>query len=214
MTTAASDQWQPIRLVHRTPARFRLRVPAAQRTPEHLEQLRQQLQSTPGVRRAEINRETGSILVHHDEGAVVEDLLEKAGLSEQVLLDAVPPRMRGMVRAEASTVATDATDAFFDLDARLSRATGGWLDLKMAIPLGLLTAATWRFIAEGGAFLSVPPYLLLYWAFDSFTKLHQPEIERQTVERRRVGHRGRLVGEHEGAAPADRDGVPPPAFGG
>jgi hypothetical protein len=209
MTTAGSDGRQTIRLVHSTPRRFRLRVSDAQRNPDRLEQLRRRLEAAPGVQHAEANAQTGSILVHHEEDVAVDDLLEKAGLSEQVLMDAVPPRMRGMVRAEASNIATDATDWFFDLDARLSRATDGWLDLKMAIPLGLASAAAWRFAAEGGAFLAVPPYMLMWWAFDSFTKLHQPQIERPTVESRRVGRRGRLTSEHDRLPDGSRDAGQP-----
>ncbi|MGI8550376.1 MAG: hypothetical protein ACR2PL_06185 [Dehalococcoidia bacterium] len=91
-------------------------------------------------------------------------LLDKAGLSEEALLDALPPRLRGDVRSESSRVARDVTDRFYDADARLQRATGGWLDLKMAIPLGLLGTALRRTAAEGTAWLSVPPYLLAYYA--------------------------------------------------
>lgn len=188
---------EPIRVVHRTARRFRLRVPSAQRTPARMTELQRRLAGTSGVTSAEANQGTGSILVHHDEGAVFDELLERAGLSEDVLMAAVPPRMRNIVRGEASRVAAGTTDWFFDLDARLSRATNGWLDLKMAIPLGLLSAAAWRVAAEGTALLEVPPYLLLWYTFDSFVKLHQPQIERPTVSPERVGSSGRLQEQPE-----------------
>ena len=189
-----------IRLVHSTHKRFRLKVPPAERTPELMMRVRRRLEATPGVTRAELNPDTGSILVHHAPGAAFEDLLEQAGLSESVLLSAVPPRLRQAVRGDASRVASGATDWFFAADARLARATGGWLDLKMAVPIGLLSAAAWRTAAEGAAFLEIPPYILLWYAFDSFMKFHQPTLERQPVAPARVGAAGKLLPE-QGSGP-------------
>jgi hypothetical protein len=187
-----------IRLVHSSPRRFRLKVPRGDRTPETMAGIRRRLESTPGVTRADVNPDTGSVLVHHDVNAAFEDLLERAGLSENVLLAAVPPRLRHAVRGEASRAAAGVTDWFFAADARLARATGGWLDLKMAIPIGLFSAAAWRSAAEGAAFLEIPPYILLWYAFDSFMKFHQPTLERQPVSPQRVNEAGQLAPE-EGA---------------
>ncbi len=185
----------PIRIVHRTNRRFRLKPPAAGRSAARLAWLRSRLDATPGVTHTEVNAETGSILVHHDASTTLEDLLEQAGLSEDVLLEGLPPRLRAQVRGEASHLAQRLTDRFFEADAQLSRATDGWLDLKMAVPLGLLSAGVWRLLAEGFSVLEVPPYLLVWWGFDTFVKLHQPQIERTEVPAALVGRTARLRAE-------------------
>lgn len=189
-----------IRLVHSTGKRFRLKVPATERTPETMTRIQRRLEATPGVTRAEVNPDTGSILVHHDGSEAFEDLLERAGLSENVLLAAVPPRLRQAVRGDASRAASGVSDWFFAADARLARATGGWLDLKMAVPIGLFSAAAWRTAAEGAAFLEIPPYILLWYAFDSFMKFHQPTLERQPVLPERVSSSGHLLPEEAPAS--------------
>jgi sulfur carrier protein ThiS len=181
-----------IRVVHRTTRRFRLKLPVAGRSGARLAALHARLTSTEGVLATEVNGQTGSILVHHDVSVTLEDLLEQAGLSEDVLVEALPPRLREQVRGEASHVAQRLADRFFEADAQLSRVTGGWLDLKMAIPLGLLGAGVWRLLAEGFNVLEAPPYLFLWWSFDSFVKLHQPQIERSVVPAARVGRAARL----------------------
>jgi hypothetical protein len=182
----------PIHVVHRTRHRFRLKLSPEDRSPARMAALRARLESTPGVVGTQVNPQTGSILVQHEGNVLLEDLLERAGLTENVLVDAFPPRLREQVRSEASQVAQGLADFFFQADAELSRATGGWLDLKMTIPLGLLGAGVWRLAAEGAGILEVPPYLLLWWSFDTFVKLHQPQIERTEVPAEQVGRAARL----------------------
>jgi hypothetical protein len=182
----------PVRVVHRTTRRFRLKAPAAGRSAARLAWLHSRLASTPGVSTAEVNLQTGSVLVHHEASTTLEELLQRAGLSQDVLLEGVPPRLRDQVRSEASEVAQQLSDRFFELDAELSRTTGGWLDLKMAIPLGLLGVGVWRLLAEGVTALEIPPYIFLWWSFDSFVKLHQPQIERTVAPAEQVGRHARL----------------------
>ena len=197
-TTAAR-----IRVAHATPGRFRLQISPAHRTPETLAEIQQRLDVTPGVTSTRVKPETGSVVVQHRLDAAFDDILERAGLSEQLLVEALPPRLRTLARSEGSHLAHGVTDWFFDLDARLSRASGGWLDLKMAIPLTLLGTAAWRFAAtasEGTAWLEMPPLAVLYYAFDSFVKLHQPSIERNPVPANRVGPRARMLPEQDAAS--------------
>ncbi len=192
MTNQPAAEAGPMRVVHRTGSRFRLKPPAAGRSAARLAWVEQRLASTPGVTRTEVNPETGSLLVHHDSGATLEDLLAEAGLSEDVVVEVFPPRLRETVRSEASQAAQRLSDRFFEADAALSRTTGGWLDLKMAIPLSLLGVGVWRLAVEGLSVLEIPPYLFLWWSFDSFVKLHQPQIERTEVPAEMVGRAGHL----------------------
>lgn len=191
---------QSIGVSHRVPGRFRLRVAREHRTPETFDRIERSLNSASGVQRTVVNPATGSVLVQHEPDSALEDVLEEAGLSTELIVEALPPRLRGLVRSEASHIGIAASDWFFDLDARVSRATDGWIDLKMAVPLGLLGAASWRFTAaaaEGEALIAVSPYVLLYYAFDSFVKLHQPAIQREVVPAEQVGPRARMAPEKE-----------------
>lgn len=174
------------------PGRARLRVTKAHRKSGTLTRAQQALASTPGVRSTEVNPDTGSILIRHDPEQPLGELLERAGLSEEILYEAMPPRLRQHVRGEASHLARSVSDHFYALDARVARLSDGWLDLKMAIPIGLLATAAWRFMAEG-AWVEVPPYILLYYTFDTFMKFHQPTLTRPAVDPSHVGRGGEMV---------------------
>ena len=149
-----------------------MRLPASERTPQAMANLQQRLGAVPGVTRTEARTESGSIVVYHRDDYAVDDILAQAGLVSEGLLDAVPPRLRGEAGAEASKLAQGVSNWLSDMDGRLSRATDGWLDLKMAVPLGLLGTAAWRTLAEGLVWAELPPYVLLYYTFDAFMKLH------------------------------------------
>ncbi len=62
----------------------------------------------------------------------------------------------------------------------------------MAILLGVFGAGVWRLMADGMSHLEVPPYLFLWWSFDSFVKLHQPQSERSEVPAELVGRAAHL----------------------
>lgn len=161
-------------VVHSLPGRTRLKVPRAHRTPHAMARVREALQSVPGVRRVDVNATTGSVLVHHDAEAVkLDDVAESLEAGTDFVLALVPPRERAWVRAEVSTVAHRVRTAFTTLDASISDATAGWVDLKMLVPIALISAAAVQVTITEGNWTAVPPYVLLYYAFDTFMKCHQ-----------------------------------------
>jgi hypothetical protein len=130
--------------------------------------------SLPGVDGVEANPATGSLLLHHAGAAPDLDMLSgRLGAAVGFALDLVPPRERVRVQGEVSVLAQRARVGFAELDARVAAATGGWLDLKMLVPLAFLGAAAVQVVATEGSLGAVPPYLLAYYAFDTFFKFHE-----------------------------------------
>ena len=165
---------QPARVVHQCPGRTRIRLPRPGRDPATMAKAKEACGSIPGVHQVEVNPTTGSLLLHH-RGSEPDIELLSGELEAAVgfMLDLAPPRQRPRARGEVSVLARNVRTGFAELDARIAEATGGWLDLKMAVPLALLGAAALQVIATEGSLGVVPPYLLAYYAFDTFLKFNE-----------------------------------------
>lgn len=172
-------------IVSHTAGRMRVRLHQQHRDPAALEALEDRLCEHAAVASVTTNRRTGSVLVHYDHQRLTKDdlveLLWDAGVVARDLLGAeeIPEDLGGAPASSSpsaashSTTATSLLDALTDLDQRLSKLTNGTLDVKLLVPtsLGLLAI---RQIAMNGLGLSqVPGYVLLWYTFDSFYKLHQ-----------------------------------------
>jgi hypothetical protein len=163
----------------------RIRLDPAHRQNAVLGPLAQRLLGQHGVSAVAMNARTGSVLVNydhqrlpfdelldvcHDVGLIVHDVLDDGVFGdeeEQPQLVGVAPEV-----GHSSTAST-VMDALTDLDQRLSRLTGGRIDVKLLFPIGLGVLGV-RQIALGGLGLAeVPAYVLLWYAFDAFYKLHQ-----------------------------------------
>jgi hypothetical protein len=171
-------------VVSHTPGRVRIRMDEDHRRQATLGQLERGLANRAGVSSVSTNARTGSVLVHYDRHnlsrddllAVLHDLgmivLDVTG--GDIVADASDQRVVG-VQAEVghSTTAVTVMDALTDLDRRLSRLTGGKLDVKLLFPLGLGGLALRQIATHGLGLAEVPGYVLLWYAFDAFYKLHQ-----------------------------------------
>lgn len=171
------------RIVSHAPGRMRVRLLREHRDPEALAQIERELGGRPGVSSVTTDHRTGSILVKYDHlalakddvtsmlldvGIVALDLIGAEDAAEDLGEERAP---RGV--APHSSGATSVLDAVTDLDHRISRLTGGKVDLKLLVPAGLGLLAL-RQIAQNGLGLgTVPGYVLLWYTFDSFYKLHQ-----------------------------------------
>jgi hypothetical protein len=183
-----SDQGQPHEhehqgkrrghIVSHAPGRMRVRLHEEHRSPAALEQIERDLRVRDGVESVATNARTGSVLVHYDHHALSKDdlkaMLYDVGLVARDLLgaDQVPEDLGGGV-VEHSTTATGLLDALTDLDRRLSDLTGGKLDVKLLVPAGLGLLALRQVATSGLGLAEVPGYVLLWYTFDSFYKLHQ-----------------------------------------
>ena len=166
------------RVVSHAPGRVRVRLRPDHRDAETLTRAEQHLGEQPGVATVTTNVRTGSLLLSFDHVGVSKadlfGMLYDAGIVARDLLDAEEiPEDLGAERQEHSTTATGLMDALTDLDTRLSRLTGGRIDIKLLVPVGMGILAARQIATVGLGLGQVPGYVLLWYAFDSFYKLHQ-----------------------------------------
>ena len=186
MATTTTDRMSHGAIVSHTSGRMRVRLHQEHRDAEALECIEDRLSEHPAVSSVSTNLRTGSVLVQYNHQRLTKDdlkeLLWDAGLVARELLGAeeIP---EGLGRDEAagpdapgaphSTTATTLLDALTDLDQRLSKLTNGKLDIKLLVPTGLGLLALRQIAINGLGLGQVPGYVLLWYTFDSFYKLHQ-----------------------------------------
>jgi hypothetical protein len=176
------------RIVSHAPGRTRVRLHPEHRDPATLKQIEDGLSGRAGVGSVSTDARTGSVLIHYDARALARDdlraVLRDVGVVALGLVGADEAREelggergpRGV--APHSSGAVSVLDALTDLDHRISRLTGGKVDLKLMVPAGLGLLALRQIAANGLGLAQVPGYVLLWYTFDSFYKLHQ----RKTAE--------------------------------
>jgi hypothetical protein len=166
------------KVVSQAPGRLRVRLHREHRGADGLADIEQELAARDGVESVATNPRTGSLLVHYDHLALstaeVTTMLHDLGVVADEVLggDEVPEDLIGDV-PEHSSAATGLLGALDDLDRRVSRLTGGHVDLKLLVPAGLGVIGLRQVMTTGFGLAEVPAYLLLWYAFDTFYKLHQ-----------------------------------------
>jgi len=144
--------------------------------PELVAGLRDHLEAQPTIGHVHINADTGSVLVHYDHtksslGDVLGALRDVGVLIGEVAAsggDELPD-----VGGGHSTTAMGVVGTIGDLDRRLSELTGRKVDLRLLFPVTLGTVGLVRVFSDGLGLTSVPAYILLWYAFDSFWKFHR-----------------------------------------
>jgi copper chaperone CopZ len=133
------------------------------------------LQQVPGVHDVQVNPASGSIVVQHDPDSTVLPALEQA-LGEPVAfaLDLIPPRERDRAAATATKLARVVNAVLRRFDAALLRASGGWFDLRMFLPLALIGLAALEVALREGSLSSTSPVVLLLLAIDAYGRFHRP----------------------------------------
>lgn len=156
------------------PGRLRIRLDRADRDNGRLAQVHAALEAHDGVDAVVANRTSGSLLVHYDRAvhdyATIVAMLEDAGVVIRDVAEAVFGD--GQAEFGESVISTNILDVLTDLDRRLSRATNGLVDVKLLFPLSLGALAIRQIALEGLGLSTVPGYVLLWYTFDSFYKLH------------------------------------------
>ncbi len=151
-------------IVSSTPRRTRIKVSRKRRNREELARLARALEEFPSVSSVDTNLQTGTIIVHHEEGAL-KDIRSKL-------------KDMGVILMAASGVEVPTkwlTDAVSDLDTRITSQTKGLLNLKLLVPLGFGALAILQLVRRGFQFGGVPWYILAYFAFESYEKLNPPD---------------------------------------
>lgn len=168
------DKLIPTRVVSFTPGRIRLRVSQKHRQPGQMKRIAEALKANPQINHVRTNVQNGSITIEHDG--------KNSGLNNVF----ATLRDLGIIFCDLtdgkSDAAADLTNAVSDLNKRVGQATNGVVDLRFLFPLGLGTLAVRQLLAKGLQFEIIPWYVLAWYAFDSFIKLHgtsgqQPKTE-------------------------------------
>ncbi|MGH8011674.1 MAG: HMA2 domain-containing protein [Candidatus Binataceae bacterium] len=160
---------------HHSPGRIRLRIPQAKRKPEALNRIAKIASALDGVRSADINSITGSVLIRCATGA-----LKSLGVLATAFVDSGLPLKLVDLLAEAegapeleqySLLARGLGSALLNADAVVRSATQNQIDLEILLPsiAGVAGLASLRNSAA-----TTPLWLtLMIFAFTSFVALNQ-----------------------------------------
>jgi hypothetical protein len=176
---------RPARIVHQVPGRIRIKVTGVKDNGEYFAVVRQLIAELPGVESVRVNATSSSIVVayqpsdpvfhlHLRQSSTVGawlDLTDEGGLLA-AMDDAVTTGVRYL--EHHSRLAESVVSTAEVLDARLRRASDGYLDLKVLLPLGV-AAATSLHKARGRG---TPMWMTMgVFAFNAFLTLHRHRID-------------------------------------
>jgi hypothetical protein len=150
--------------------RARLRVPKP-RTPTTVRAVARRIGRAKRVQHVDTNGTTGSLLVSFsadDPIDIIIDDLRSVGLE---IVSAIRP-MVGPVRTQ-SVGATVVRQVMGRANDQMHNMTQGRVDLRLAVPAIYLTLGLRNLLMQRARLRDATWYQLLYWAFDSFFKLHQ-----------------------------------------
>jgi hypothetical protein len=152
------------KVVSSTPGRLRLRVAHSHRQPEKMQRIAKALSANSHINQVKTNVHHGSIVINHD---------GNDGSLENVLATL---KDLGIIFADVSEGNTEAaagiSSAVVDLNQRVKQSTGGAFDLRILFPVGLASLSLRQLLNKGLQLEGIPWYVLAWYAFDSFIKLH------------------------------------------
>jgi hypothetical protein len=161
---------ETVYLEHQMAGRARLRVPKP-RTAKTVATVARRIGRAKRVHHVEANHQTGSLLVSFsadDPIDIVIDDLRAMGLE---IVSGLRPIV-GPIRTQ-SDGATVVRQIMGKANEQLHHMTDGKMDLRLAVPAIYLTLGIRNLLIQRARLRDATWYQLLYWAFDSFFKLHQ-----------------------------------------
>jgi hypothetical protein len=181
---------KPARIVHQVPGRIRIKVTGAREDSEYFAVVRRLISELSGVESVRVNATSSSIVVAYNPSNLVFHfrLRESEKVSEWLDLtggdgmfaamdDAVTTGIRYLERH--SRLAESVVSTAEQLDTSLRRASDGYLDLKVLLPLGI-AAATSLHKARGKG---TPMWMTMgIFAFNAFLSLHRHRIDAPVVD--------------------------------
>ena len=157
-------------IVSQTPGRIRLRVLPAQRQPQKITPIVNALKARLEIYRVKQNISSGSITVLHGRELLSSQdictILQDLG----VTFREITPEPISSVTNSSSATAVIITAT--DLNRRVKTVSKDAIDLRFLFPLGLGVLAVRQLIVKGWQVELIPWYVLAWYAFDSFIKLH------------------------------------------
>ncbi len=170
------------RVVHHVRGRVRLKISHAKGDAEFLERIKQSLSPMPGVRRVDVNPQTGSVLIEYDPAAHSDfhERLERHA-AEGDIFDLKPPELSEVdelarrIEREAeflsarSEVAKSIVDFVKQINVGVKKLSNNAVDLNVLLPLGLAVYS----VLELETDVSTPMWVTLgIFSFNSFLTLH------------------------------------------
>lgn len=158
------------RIASLVPGRMRLKLPRAHRDAAAMGHIKTHLESREGVHGVTVNATNGSLTVRYDEKrhgtAGILGWLEDLDVVVESIghLPAVDSPEQNS--PEGFLAAMD------DLNRRIRSITGLPINIKLALPLAFASAGVWSILRRGLMIEAVPGWLFIWFAFDTFIKLH------------------------------------------
>jgi hypothetical protein len=165
---------------------MRIRIPGS--SPGLLKEVRDRLLATHGVRSADINPTTGSVLIHYFHNDGIDFTQSIAERVADLIAFATESRNATDAVGDYSTTAISLLKTVKQADDELRARSGGRIDLKLLFPLAMvgLTAITLPTSLQTPLWLS-----FLMFGFSSFESMHTGALEQPA---------GKLGEEHESNA--------------
>ena len=161
------------RVISCTPGRIRLRVSYPNRQSEAIKRITNSLEVQPEISQVRNNIQNGSIIINYNRDLVNLDQIAAALRNSGIVFI---ERKQGK-----SEAALQITGAVFSLNQQVKQATSDAIDLRFLLPLGFTALALRQLLAKGLQFESIPWYVLAWYAFDSFIKLHYTTEEQSNA---------------------------------
>ncbi len=157
-------------IVSQTPGRIRLRVLPAQRQQQKITPLVNALQARLEIYRVKKNIPSGSITVLHERELLSSQDMRTILQNLGVTFREIPQEPISSITNSSSATAVIRTAT--DLNRRVQTASNDAIDLRFLFPLGLGVLAVRQLIVKGWQLELIAWYVLVWYAFDSFIKLH------------------------------------------
>ena len=153
------------RIIHSIPGRVRVRIHKPKPHREMMNSLQEKLLEQAGILSITSNTMTGSILIHYDSNIhsheKVKALLGDIGI---ILYE---------VLGDKSNTAIKISDTIANLDRQILQLTDGKINLRLMVPFTMVALGIRQIVKKGWGISEIPGYVLLWYALDSFIKLHQ-----------------------------------------
>jgi copper chaperone CopZ len=184
-------------VVHSSANRTRLRVPKSSRKHAQLHHAQHALEKIQGVSSVEINHQTGSLLVHHDDRP---DILNEIS---SALQESAPEILAALLipGAEEAEIGMGVITSLFK-KCVLGPLTGKKADepagnggspapsqpfgvsfpadnttIKTMLPIAFICAGAWKLMQEEALLAGLAPIACFYYGFDMYWKLRQENVD-------------------------------------
>ena len=158
-------------IISQTPGRVRLRITPTHRQLQKIAPLANALKARLEIYRVKTNISTGSITVFHGRELLSSQdmctILQDLGIN---LVEVTQEQKISVL--SSSKAATEIIRTTTDLNRTVQTATNNTVDLRFLVPLSLGILAMRQLLVKGWQLELIPWYVLAWYAFDSFLKLH------------------------------------------